>query len=578
MARTRATGTKTTRRTSAPERDPGANRDSSTSDDEEKEDDPEDLETDAAGDYPPIELLERNEVTNFYRYTLGFSPRAARSLYLDQGLHDSSRIIKIGTHETVDKLCKIVGKATKTVISLQAQQNLAMLVYYFKHLERTSRAVPILTNVFLSDIEALDHHRTVEEERAKTHRDPDPTSVTLDGTSAAKAFNQMRQILTNMRGVSKVPLAYVIRTRILPPDSGGQTPNLPYGYVDSPYASHEDEMIQRAPILAENREEWHNLRNLETLEDTGARHLTFNADNRTVFQVLFSYWGRNPAWTNVRSFTRQTDGRAAYRALYRYFFGTNSVQTQTKSVLSNLSSFKYDECRKNFTFETYVLKHIEQHNLHNELVEHGADPLNEDMKIHYFQSGITNRDFDSVKNAVLATPENFQTFDRVKDQFMSFHRNRPTSDGPVRTRAIASIRGRGGRGPRHPYPRRDGGVPPQIAVDRCTHIQDRTYTKAEYDKLSAAEKQRLYQIRKEKNTRNDSSGRPRSRDNRSISSAMTDQSSSRKTDQSTPRKRSATEDSDSYNTDDNASLFGNTDQDIKTDKRAKNRANARQET
>ncbi len=71
--------------------------------------------------------------------------------------------------------------------------------------------------------------------------------------------------------------------------------NLPYGKADSPYTSHEDEMIQRAPILAENRPEWHNLHNLESLNDTGARHLTFNAD--------FSYWGKNPTWSNVKSFT-----------------------------------------------------------------------------------------------------------------------------------------------------------------------------------------------------------------------------------------------------------------------------------
>ncbi len=101
----------------------------------------------------------------------------------------------------------------------------------------------------------------------------------------------------------------------------------------------------------------------------------------------------------------------------------NAVQTQIKSVLASLDSFKYEECRKNFTFETYVLKHIEQHNLHNELVEHGADPINESMKIHYFQTGIVTTAFDSVKNAILSDPDKFQTFDCVKDMFMNFHRS-----------------------------------------------------------------------------------------------------------------------------------------------------------
>ncbi len=122
--------------------------------------------------------------------------------------------------------------------------------------------------------------------------------MTLDNMSAAKAFNQMRQILTNMCGMSKAPLTYLIRKRILPPDTEylyGPGYNPPYGSTGSPYVSHEDEMIQRAPILAKNRPEWHNFHNLETLEADCAGHLTFNADNCTVFQVLFSYWGKNPA-------------------------------------------------------------------------------------------------------------------------------------------------------------------------------------------------------------------------------------------------------------------------------------------
>jgi hypothetical protein len=190
-------------------------------------------------------------------------------------------------------------------------------------------------------------------------------------------------------------------------------------------------MIQRAPILSENRPEWHNFHNLETLEEDGVCHLTFNADNRTVFHVLFSYWGRNPAWSNVKAYTRATNGRAAWRTLYNYFFGTNAVQTQTKSILASLDSFKYEECHKNFTFETYVLTHIEQHNLHNELMEHGADPISESMKIHYFQTGILNKDFDSVKNSFLANPDKFQTFNRMKDMFMNFHRSQPKSDEPA---------------------------------------------------------------------------------------------------------------------------------------------------
>ena len=64
----------------------------------------------------------------------------------------------------VNRFCKLVRNEAKTSISLRAHQNLGMLVYYLKHCERTSRAIPTLTTILISDIEDLDHHRVVEED------------------------------------------------------------------------------------------------------------------------------------------------------------------------------------------------------------------------------------------------------------------------------------------------------------------------------------------------------------------------------------------------------------------------------
>jgi hypothetical protein len=143
---------------------------------------------------------------------------------MDQGLRESRHLTGLADCVSMEKLCKYVRAEAKTTIALQSCQHLIMLVYYLRHQECTSRAIPNLTDVLIADIEALDHHRMVEEDWVKTHQDPEPTPVTLDTASAAKAFNQMRQILTNMQGVSKVPLAYVVRKRILPPDTGDPKP------------------------------------------------------------------------------------------------------------------------------------------------------------------------------------------------------------------------------------------------------------------------------------------------------------------------------------------------------------------
>jgi hypothetical protein len=47
---------------------------------------------------------------------------------------------------------------------------------------------------------------------------PDPTPVTLDKTSAVKAFSNMKLLLACLRGHTDIPFSYVIRQNILPPD------------------------------------------------------------------------------------------------------------------------------------------------------------------------------------------------------------------------------------------------------------------------------------------------------------------------------------------------------------------------
>jgi hypothetical protein len=69
------------------------------------------------------------------------------------------------------------------------------------------------------------------------------------------------------------------------------------------------------------------------------------------------------------------------------------VSSAMSTILKNLGEYPYEEDRKNFTFKTYDIKHVEQHNLHNELSDYGVQPLAEDLKIHYFQEGNVDPSF-----------------------------------------------------------------------------------------------------------------------------------------------------------------------------------------
>ncbi len=188
--------------------------------------------------------------------------------------------------ENIEKICTAIIKQNKTTILVMAMERLTLLAYYVKHQERTSHNNKELTHITSDDLDGLAHHMEVELNWDKKNKTPEePTPVNLDETYAHKAFSNMQLLLAGMRGHNNVPLSYVIRPRILPPDWGQHDPNYQprFGAEGSPYTSIDDELTLRAPILKENRRKWHNFTNLETLEETELRTQAYHTDNAAVF-------------------------------------------------------------------------------------------------------------------------------------------------------------------------------------------------------------------------------------------------------------------------------------------------------
>jgi hypothetical protein len=129
--------------------------------------------------------------------------------------------------------------------------------------------------------------------------------------------------------------------------------------------------------------------------------------------------------------------------------------------------------------------------------------LDESLKILWFQNGIKCPALDAVKASINANKANFTQFDAVKDAYVEFKRTMtPTSD--PRTRQVATVgtgRGGGGRsrqtgrggGQKTGDPRKKGLVP-QGKIDKQTHITNREYSKEEYNRLTLAEKAKLWQL------------------------------------------------------------------------------------
>jgi hypothetical protein len=134
-------------------------------------------------------------------------------------------------------------------------------------------------------------------------------------------------------------------------------------------------------------------------------------------------------------------------------------------------------------------------------VDYKVDAMPKTLKIEFYQDGITDPFFHSVRLSISTSPALFTTFDQVKDHYTSFKRTASAFDNPGTTQRGISSFGRGGpgRGGGDNGRRGRGGdtprkLPTQEEIDACTHIKAKRYEPNEYKQFSAAEKAKHWQL------------------------------------------------------------------------------------
>jgi hypothetical protein len=123
--------------------------------------------------------------------------------------------------------------------------------------------------------------------------------------------------------------------------------------------------------------------------------------------------------------TRQEICKPAERAsglgtLHDHFFGGDKVNTMVTYILSTLKALHYSGEQRNFTFDKFCTAHVDQHNRHTALAEWNVPPLEETIKIHYFEDGITDPSFAAVKSMILVDRTRFQDFKSVMWVYVNF--------------------------------------------------------------------------------------------------------------------------------------------------------------
>ncbi len=173
------------------------------------------------------------------------------------------------------------------------------------------------------------------------------------------------------------------------------------------------------------------------------------------------------------------------------------------NILSTLKALHYGGDRRNFTFDKYCTAHVDQHNRHTALAEWNVVPLEEMMKIHYFEDGITDPSFATVKSTILVDRTRFQDFESVMRVYVNFKRSQKAEAPAQQVRNVSALQGHGGgrqghggcgRGGRGGSGCRLNGGIPQEEIDKVTTVEARYYSLDEYAKFTPTKKQKHFQL------------------------------------------------------------------------------------
>ena len=323
-------------------------------------------------------------------------------------------------------------------VSESAEFNLQLAVYFLRHQQRVSRPVPI-GGVTLNAVRALRVTREAEEK----HKNP-TVLPKIDPKDWPKTIDGIQDYLRRYLGSTGIPLGYVTRQ---------QEAVLPAALDTTVYNTVRDEMIARAPHF----------------EADGQTHTqTYKEDRAKVWELLTEICGtRMDCWTYIECGQPNQDGRAGFLGLYNNYLGPNKVDNQAAKAEAKLLNTTYAGEKKRWNFDKYVQVHISQFTMLQSLEQYGYKGIDARTRVRFLMAGIKTKDLDPVTTRIMSSPELKLDFDSCVNLYRDY---------------IQSQIGR-------------RGVNPALNIARIStgdagaeDVEDRYYTRAEYNKLTPDQK------------------------------------------------------------------------------------------
>ena len=384
---------------------------------------------------------------------LGFTQEAAVALVDEQGLRSLLEIGRLDDGGVLSELCKTVRSPGGTivgpngdpvnnpgiVVSHKALNNtMQLLAFWMKHRDRISRPTEPadITTVVVESLRPL-------KERANNALKPEEKPK-IDHKDWFKTLEAIKEYLAQCPGLTKIPLAYVIRDDESVPDAAE--------HPSANYTSHQHEMIRRAPHNTDR----------------------FQEDRKLVFVILREICENDAAFVYRKPAIEPRNGRLAYQLLYNHYLGQSAVEQLITKAEARLSTLAYTgKDTRRWTFETFVSQQKEQHALIDTLKTRGLHlGTDNNSKVMYLLTGLKDPHLEADKSQIL----NSSTLRNDFDASVRLCQDSLTLQSAQRTQLNISST--------------------NVATGGSGEVEDHYFNRKEYSSLTSEQKDVLKQLRK----------------------------------------------------------------------------------
>ena len=232
-----------------------------------------------------------------------------------------------------------------------------------------------------------------------------PTQALL--TNSTKWMEILQNVLRMIHAANCVPLAAVIRKRIVPrPESD----DIAFGLQYSEYASHDDEMIERAPII--NHETFDRNATDKELDKTGPFEPRYLAAHSHAWTVIKGCIGSNNKLNiQLNSFNNTTDGRGAYFAIEAFLLGNDHASYLISTSEKGSRETTFTTNIRSWKIEDYITKHIEFYSVIDDQKALGKQPgMYKNQRVDLLLDGLKNKALGGVKSNILCHSQLYNDF------------------------------------------------------------------------------------------------------------------------------------------------------------------------